>query len=367
LDDKQSCNLTSINLMEHIFKDENTGKYLVDYLKLSQTAYLVTRVGSRQTLADQWHPEWDKVQKRDRLLGVDITGVVDALDLLGWNEFETRLFYQALSKTIREAADIYHKHLGIPRSARVTLVKPNGTLSKLPGVSAGISRGYAPYQICRIRFSKSDPLATALYEAGMIPTPENSQGSDYYPDLSEEAYYTDLGSLYNNLMSYKEYTDVRNKRLSMSNEELLFSEECTTWVFKFGVKGATPIRAIDESALVQLERYKLIQNNYTKDGHNTSNTITVADHEWEDVTKWLYDNWDYVIGLALLKRFDPNSPECSHPQMPNEACTKEEYDEIKKSIPTLNEAQLLTLLQQYEVNEELHDLEADCQGSCPVR
>ena len=36
------------------------------------------------TNIDIFLPKWDKVQKRDRLLGVSMTGIMDAFDALGW-------------------------------------------------------------------------------------------------------------------------------------------------------------------------------------------------------------------------------------------------------------------------------------------
>ena len=41
-------------------------------------------MASRITNVNLWHPQWDKVQKRDRLLGVSITGQVEAC--FSWHE-----------------------------------------------------------------------------------------------------------------------------------------------------------------------------------------------------------------------------------------------------------------------------------------
>lgn len=252
---------------------------------------------------------------------------MDAGERFNWDTEGLRNLLDISADIVRDEADKYHTELGIERSARVTLFKPEGTLSQLPTVSSGIHRSYAQTYYRRIRFSSQDPLALALYDLNIPVVPENSQG------------------------------------------DKLFSEQCNTWVFTFPVKTDAKIRAIDESAIDQLERYKLAMTTYVRDGHNCSITITVDPNEWDDVTKWIYDNWDYCIGLTLLPRFDPQEGgKVLYPNMPYETCLLEEYQQLKSTLPNLKEEELINVISRYESKYEEQKLDSSCDtGSCPVR
>ncbi|MFM6151605.1 MAG: hypothetical protein ACKPE3_01185 [Sphaerospermopsis kisseleviana] len=327
LDDRQSCNLTTGNVKSCVYWDEETHTYMFDWEKWFKVICLVTRLGCRITLASQWHPEWDKIQKRDRLLGVSMTGVMDAFDLLGWDEQQQKCFFSSTKSMAVTTADEYHNFLGINRSARICLMKPEGTISLLPTVSSGIHRAYAPYYLRRVRFSKFDPLAKVLLDLGLRPVPENGQGDD------------------------------------------LFGEKCTTWVFTFPIKSNAKIRAIDETVVDQLERYKLAQTYYADRGHNISCTITVARHEYDTAAKWVNDNWDSIIGVAFLPRFDPmEGSKASYPLMPLEPCDQETYEKLKAALPTFSQLKIIQKLSEIEKGFEEQELEKGCfTGACPVR
>jgi adenosylcobalamin-dependent ribonucleoside-triphosphate reductase len=327
LDDRQSCNLTTTNVFAHITKCEKTGAYILDWDRLKQSIELVARLGSRITLADQWHPEWDGVQKRDRLLGVSMTGVVDAFDLLEWDYEQQKYFFRWCKEVAIKAADDYHDFLGINRSARICLMKPEGTISQLPTVSSGIHRAYAPYYLRRVRFSKTDPLAKVLLNLGLQPIPENGQGADLFGDI------------------------------------------CNTWVFTFPIKTNAKIRAIDESAIAQLERYRLAQSNYADRGHNISVTVTLAPQEYEKAAQWVHDNWDDIIGIAFLPRFDPvEGGKASYPLMPYEPCDRETYETLKAQLPILSQSDIIDKLSEIEKGFEEQELEKGCStGACPIR
>lgn len=314
LDSNGVCNLTTTNLVNFILPDGNWDKD-----KLYKVTKLSVRMGSRITLVDMWDKEWDYIQKRDRLLGVSLTGIVDAYNLL--NDDAKKDFpnlIKDLKEISRQEADKYHDELGIPRSLLVTTNKPEGSLSQLPTVSSGIHAPYSPYYYRRVRVSKSDPVSKALLDLGVKAVPENNQGNDIY------------------------------------------SDECNTLVFTIPIKTNASIRAIDESAIEQLERYKLFITNYVE--HTVSVTITVAEHEWEEVTRWVWDNWDYCIGIAFLPRFDPSEAESPYPNMPYESITEDQYYNID-----LDEDKFIELISKYELEYEEYSLEYECKTGCPIK
>lgn len=325
----QSCNLVTNNAASCVMTTLVEGKEikLFNWIKWYEILELSTRIACRQTTADQWHPEWDKVQKSQRLLGVSITGIMDVYDALNWTNDDLVGFFAFSKQVTREVADKYHQELGIERSARVSLIKPEGTLSKLAGVSEGIHRAYAPQFINRIRFASNDPLAQVLYASGVPVVPENGQGDD------------------------------------------LYGEKCNTWVFSFPATSPTKVRYIDEPALDQMERYKIVQKNFVDGGHNCSITISTAEDEWEDAYKWVYDNWEDVIAVSFLGRFDPSEGEVgAYPNMPKETCTPEQHQELAAKIPALSEEALLEKLSLVEGEYDEFALDSDCAGgSCPLR
>ena len=316
LDNLGVCNLTTQNLSS--FVDE-VGNFLFD--AAISAVKLLTRVGSRITLVDMWDKDWDYVQKRDRLLGVSLTGIVEAYNALNDAEkLNWEYYITELRKATRTEADLYHDALGIPRSYLVTTLKPEGTLSQLPTVSSGVHAPYAPYYTRRIRISKRDPIANALLDLGLVPVPENGQGKDIH------------------------------------------ANGCNTWVFSFSVKTKAQIRSIDESAIEQLERYKFFMKNWAE--HTVSVTITVAENEWDGVVDWVWQNWEYCIGIAFLPRFDPAELDSPYPNMPYESSTEAAYQPLE-----ISESQLVSLISKYETEYEEYELDASCGGltACPVR
>src|SRR5690606_26414868 len=108
---------------------------------------LATRMGSRITNVDVWSKSWNEVQKRDRLLGVSLTGQCDAWDNLGLSFDDSQVIdiLQTAKNVCRLSADSYHREMGIPAPLLITTVKPSGTIAQLPTVSSGVHRAYAPH------------------------------------------------------------------------------------------------------------------------------------------------------------------------------------------------------------------------------
>lgn len=343
------CNLTEVNVNAFVRGTDD-----FDYAGFYRAVRLATRMGSRITNTNMWHPRWDEVQKRDRLLGVSLTGQVEAWDALGWgyesypggepggyvyfNDERIQYVLETAKKVARSEADSYHDEMGIPHALLVTTGKPSGTIAQLPSVSSGCHRPYAPYYLRRIRVSKADPVAKALRSLNLPCVPENNQGND------------------------------------------LDAEICNTWIFTFPMKTSAPIRAIDERAVDQLERYKMLMQNYVE--HNQSITVTVrgpnfdetgnpipGTGEWEEVAEWLVNpsNWASVIGVAFLPRWDPTEGGSVYPNLPYQPSTEAEYLALSQRIH-LNEEELLEMIAKFERQYEETALDADCSGGfCPIR
>lgn len=306
LDSQQVCNLTTNNVYAYV---EN-GK--LNKEKMFRGFALTTRIGIRQTLPTLELPRWDKKQVRDRLIGVSITGWFDMVDAVGLSKKEQEELLRELRQVVRETAKEYCAELGINEPLLATTIKPEGTISQLPTVSSGVHRAHAPYYIRRVRISATDPLAKVAMKLDYPVFPETGQTW----------------------------------------------ENADTLVIEFPVKSPSIRTKFDVSAIEQLETYKMFQQNYTE--HNTSITVTVRDHEWEEVEQWVWDNWDDFVAISFLPLDD-----AVYPLAPYEAITEEEYNKRKQAMKPFD-ASLLTL---FENGLDEFDIGTDgCEGgACPVR
>lgn len=255
------CNLSEINVMAFV----NNGEF--DVQGFYNAIEIATRIGVRMTLLDLELPEWDKIQKRDRLTGVSLTGLVDAIDAMGWENEEIKDILGIANAIAKATAAEYAFKLRIPEPLLVTTIKPSGTISQLPTVSSGAHRGYAPYYIRRVRITSTDPLAKVMLDLGFPVYPETGQGptAEQFNKLSTSDRYAAL-------------------------------EKANTWVIEFPIKTAVAKPSSEETAVEQYQRYQLLQKSWTD--HNTSITISVGNDEWNDITEAIYNSWDDYIGVS---------------------------------------------------------------------
>lgn len=312
LDNNGFCNLVTVVLPRHV-KDGR-----LDLQDLEHTIRVLTRHAIRITMVKfPIHlKEWAEVQYRDRLLGVSFTGYGDLVDMLELSEEEQKELLSWMRRVVHEEAQTYSAQLGINPPLLATTVKPEGTLSLLPGVSSGVHPSYAPYYIRRVRISKMDAVAQALKDLGLEPKPE-----------------VGFDSL----------------------------EEAHTWVFEFPIKTPAKKAMHEYSAVEQLERYKLVNSYYTD--HNTSITVYIRPDEVDQVVDWLLENWDHYVAVSFL----PKSDEV-YPLMPFEQITKKQYEKMVAKMPDLRLLKLkLDMLEQLGamVSDEL-DPSCDT-GVCPTR
>ena len=324
---------------------------LIDAQKLS------ARAGYRMTEVDLELPKWNENQKEFRLTGCSLTGFQDFVYRLNtevsdnekrelnniiletFNEivcnapkevYEKNMEdYMTLDKltliqklllllkfVAREAAFTYADELGLKRPLLVTTIKPEGTLSILPTVSPGLHYSHSPYYIRRIRINKNDPLFK----------------------ITEK-----LGYNINNEVGQKD------------------EDKCTIKVVDFYVKSHSKITKNDVTVIDQLENYKLFMKYYVD--HNASCTITVKPDEWEIATKWLYDNWDDVIGITFLALVDSQ-----YELMPYEEITEDQYNELIKNNKKFVQSVVDNDFELDDYNDDSLLEDSECsKGSCPIR
>ncbi|MFW6022891.1 MAG: ribonucleoside-triphosphate reductase, adenosylcobalamin-dependent [Halanaerobiaceae bacterium] len=307
LDSRGVCNLTSINVMS--FVNENNE---LDYDALYQAQQLSARSGYRMALIEFELPEWDHINKRDRLIGTSLTGWQDMVNAVDMSSEEEAKLLSKLRNIAREAAREISLELGDKEPKLVTTVKPEGTQTQMPTVSSGLHYSHSPYYVRRVRISASDPLARVCEELNYPIYPEVGQD----PDDPE------------------------------------------TLVIEFPVKAPEGKTKGDVSAIEQLETYKMFMENYVD--HNASITVHVRDEEWDDVEEWLWENWDSVVGISFLSYNDS-----FYDLMPYEEIDQEEYKKRMEEMERFNPA----LVSKYEAEYMEREIDGtSCEsGACPVR
>lgn len=311
LDTYGVCNLTTVNVAS--FVRFNEGIPILDYQGLMQAQALSTRAGIRMTCIDLELKHWDKVHKRDRLIGVSLTGWKDAMDMLNYTDEQEANLLTFLADVAHSEAVKYSHVLRIPTPLLDTTVKPEGTLSQIAGgVSSGLHVSHAPYYIRRIRINATDPLAKVADMLNWRIQPENGQTE----------------------------------------------EDARTLVIDFPQKSSAKKTRAEQTIKEQFDTYFSFQENYT--AHNSSNTITVKDDEWEEAEQTVWDNWDKFIGVTFLSYDGGN-----YKLAPYEECTHEEYLDLKDRMLPFDPS-LLELFENIETEKDVENMVSCESGICPI-
>jgi ribonucleoside-triphosphate reductase (thioredoxin) len=134
---------------------------LEEYLETLKFAYLYAK--SVTLMRTHW-AETNAVMLKNRRIGCSMSGIVDAFARHGRREV-LRWCEEGYS-FLRRLDGRYSSWLCVPRSVKITTVKPSGTTSLLPGVSAGIHYPHAEHYLRRIRLAEDSPLVPLLRGAG---------------------------------------------------------------------------------------------------------------------------------------------------------------------------------------------------------
>jgi adenosylcobalamin-dependent ribonucleoside-triphosphate reductase len=328
LTNKGFCNLSTV--FAPAFVNE---KNELELYELEKSVRASARHCLRVTNVDISLKEWDKNQKRDRLLGVNLTGVEDAFDRCGIKPEKRGYIFNLLRSAANDEATKYAKEMRVPTPLLVTTIQPGGTLSQLNAsgpCSPGFHKSFAPFIKRTVRISSHDALAKTVLK----------QGYKVYPDPMSGISSAEFEAM----------TPQQQKKCLST---------VATWVVVFGIKTGAKMQAADESAISQLERYKQYLQDYAD--HNVSSTIQVGDEEWDQVIDWIHENWDNYIGVSFQ-----NKSNDKYDLPPYEAVTEEEYNKIMESCPPIDH-DLLNKIENGHFSAD-DDLGNDCAGgACPIR
>lgn len=303
LGNKSFCNLTETDI----------GKFKGNNAAMHEAVRLAARANYRQTCVDLndgiLQESWHLNNYFLRLCGVGLTGIVKRPDMTGYD-------YEYLKRTATAAAVGMADELGLPRPKNITCIKPSGTLSKIMDTTEGVHKPLGKYIFNNVQFSKFDPIVEKLRSANykVINHPTDPSGV---------------------LVTFPvKWDDVPFDKVDGKEVNL-------------------------ESAVVQLERYKMIQTSWTQ--QNTSVTISYDPSEIEAIKHWLLDNWDCYVGVSFIYRSDPTktAKDLGYLYLPQEVVDEQTYQEyVQNLLPVdINSAN--------SFDEIVQD---DCStGACPIK
>ena len=261
----QGCNLSTINCSS--IEDEE------DFYERCKAAAVIGTLQAGFTNLEYLGKNSEEIFEREALLGVSMTGIMEKHDLI--------LTEQVLKKGSKIAVDTNKemaKKINIRQAARVTCLKPEGTSSSMLGTSSGIHPHHAKRYIRHVQ--------TNILEAP-------------YQHFKK----------YNPQACYKSAWSANN-----TDEIIKFPIEVPD-----GSKLKNQLPAVEMLEIVKQTQKNWVQNGKnkalcTKDYlcHNVSNTVTVKTDEWDDVTRYIYNNRKYFAGISLI----PQSGDKDYQQAP---------------------------------------------------
>jgi len=296
----QFCNLCEVNVSD-----------VVDQEDLNARVEAAAFIGTLQAAYTDFHylrDIWRKTTEKDALLGVGMTGIGSGA---------------VLGLDLKSAADIAKVEnarvaeiIGVNKAARVTTVKPSGTSSLVLGTASGIHAWHNDHYIRRIRVGKNEAIYTYL--------------AIHHPELVEDDFFK------------------------------------PTIQAVISVPQRAPEGSIlrTENVMDMLERVKKFNTQWVKKGHrkgantnNVSATVSIQEHEWEQVGKWMWENKETFNGLSVLPYFGG-----SYTQAPFEDITKEKFDEMVQHLHGID----LSKVVEFDDNTALMDQAACAGGACEI-
>jgi len=296
----QFCNLTEVNV-SNVESQED----------LNERVKAGAFIGTLQAGFTDFHylrPVWQRTTEKDALIGVSMTGIAsNKLDDLDVTE---------AANVVKEENKRVAELIGVNPAARCTTVKPAGTTSLTLGTSSGIHAWHNDFYIRRIRVGKNEAIYGYLMRN--------------HPELVEDEYF----------------------------------RPHDTAVISIPQKAPEGATMRTESAFQLLERVKFISENYVKKGHrsgmnthNVSATISVKEHEWEDIGKWMWKNKEAYNGLSILP-YDGGT----YKQAPFEDCEEATYDKMVETLKNINLARITEEQDDTDLKGEL----ACAGGVCEI-
>ncbi len=296
----QFCNLCEINVSDVETQED-----------LNSRARAASFLGTLQAGFTNFHylrEVWKKTTEEDALIGVGMTGIASGC--------VSKLDLKEAAEEVKHVNVEVSAKIGIEFAARCTTIKPSGTSSLVLGTSSGIHAWHNDFYLRRMRIGKNE----SLYE---------------YLKMNHHA---------------------------LLEEDLLNTKQAIVCIPQKAPEGSI-LRT--ENVMSMLERVKIFNLEWVRNGYrlgynanNVSATVSIKEHEWNIVGEWMWNNKASYNGLSVLPYDNSN-----YKQPPFEDITKERYEELEKSLTSID-------LSQVFESDDVTDLQAEAAcagGSCVIQ
>lgn len=251
---------------------------LEDYKRTLKFAYLYAKT---VTLTKTHWAETNRVMLRNRRIGLSMSGIAQFISKYDLSELKA--WCEEGYETIKYYDKVYSDWLCIPNSIKVTSVKPSGSVSLLAGATPGIHFPESNFYIRRMRLSTHSDLIRPLIEAG-----------------------------------YK--------------VEPAIGQEESTMVVEIPVSVGKDIRTIKDVSMWEQLALGAFMQRYWSDNQVSQTVSFDPKAEGKDIHHAL-DIYQYQLkGVSFLPALDYGA----YPQMPYEAITEDEYNEMVSKIKPLD-------------------------------
>lgn len=249
----QMCNLSTVNGKKIKSKE--------DFLSACKEAAVIGTLQAGFNTFPYLGKVTNDIVQREALIGVSITGMMESPEILLNEDIQSEG-----ANLVKDINKVIAKLISINPAARTTCVKPEGTSSCVLGTSSGIHPHHAKRYLRRVQVNRLDNI----YQ--------------YFKQFNE-----------------------------IACEKSVWSETKSDDVISFCIEVPDGSKIKNQlNALDLLDRVRLTQQNWVAKGkninlctqpwlsHNVSNTVQVKPNEWDDVTKYIYENRKYFCGISLL-------------------------------------------------------------------
>ena len=261
----QGCNLSTINCSSVV--DEE------DFYERCKAAAVIGTLQAGFTKLDYLGDITNSIFEREALLGVSLTGIMEKHELV-LTEKVLKKGAKIAVETNKELA----KKIGINQAARVTCLKPEGTSSSMLGTSSGIHPHHAKRYIRHVQANVLEPP----YQYFKSYNPQACEKSSWSANDTDEVVKFPI-----------EVPDGSKLKNQLPAVEML------------GV-----VKDAQKNWVHSGKNRALCTQDFLS--HNVSNTVTVQPEEWDDVTKFIYNNRKFFAGISLI----PQSGDKDYPQAP---------------------------------------------------
>lgn len=289
-----------------------------DFSRTLKFAYLYAKT---VTLLPTHDERTNAVMMKNRRIGCSMSGVQQAVKKFGLNNFLTK-YCDAGYKEIRAWDRLYSHWLGVPRSIRMTSIKPSGSVSILAGATPGVHCTHSEYYLRTVRIAGNSPLLRPLLESGYRIEPSATDRPKLEQAVREAQYAPDeITTVSNDIESYKSFDPwVLNRFCELGGTCVAYFPVHE----KYMTKSKFEITLWEQLALVREMQHYWSDN-------SVSCTITFNEAEKKDLTRAIEFYAPYLKTMSFL-------PLTKHgyKQAPYQEITKEQYDAYSRSLTQIS-------------------------------